>query len=132
MGGVRDFYGKRALRRTSQSNGARGCVCGKAPYCERRLLAKRILQCGIGRELLRIVLRGQRLFSELLLRKDGGTAGCIRDTRTDTRGHGGTRVYRRQAIAETGWLRYWLRHWAGLNWVLHAEEAGSGIRDTCV
>ena len=39
LGGVRDFYGKRTLRRTNQSNGARGGVCGKIPYCERRPLA---------------------------------------------------------------------------------------------
>ena len=37
---------------------------------------------GSALELLRIVLQGQRLFSEWLLRKDGGTVGWIRDTRT--------------------------------------------------
>ena len=41
----------------------------------------------------------------------------------DLRGHGGTRVYRRQAIAQIGRLR----HWAGMDWVLYAEGAGSGI-----
>ena len=40
----------------------------------------------------------------------------------DLRGHEGTCVYRRRAIAETGWLR----HWASLDWVLHVEVAGSG------
>ena len=41
----------------------------------------------------------------------------------DLRGHGGTRVYRRRAIAEIGRLQ----HWAGMIWVLYAVDAGSGI-----
>ena len=39
------------------------------------------------------------------------------------RGHGGTRVYRRRAIAEIGRLR----HWAGMKWVRYAEDTVSGI-----
>ena len=41
-----------------------------------------IISAGIGRELIRVVLRGQGLFTGLLLRKDGGKAGYIEDTRT--------------------------------------------------
>ena len=37
---------------------------------------------GADKRLMRIVLRGQGLFMELLLRKDGGYAGYIEDTRT--------------------------------------------------
>ena len=46
----------------------------------------------------------------------------------DLRGHGGTRVYRRRAIAEMGRLR----HWAGLIWALCAVAAGlSSMQYVC-
>ena len=40
------------------------------------------ISAGIGRELVRVVLRKQGLVTELLLRKDGGKVEYIEDTRT--------------------------------------------------
>ena len=66
---------------------------------------------------------------ELQLRKDGGMAGCIRDTKTcvgmEVRVCTGGGQSRKRAVALAVAL-------AGLDWVLHAEDAGSGLRDTCV
>ena len=49
--------------------------------------------------------------------------GRIRDARTCV--HMEVHMYtaRRRAITEIGRLR----HWAGMNWVLYAEDTGSGI-----
>ena len=76
-----------------------------------------------------MVLRGQGLFSELLLQKDGGMmVGHIKDTRTcedmEVRVCTGGRQSRKQSCG-TGCS-------TGQVWVLYAKEAGSGVRGTCV
>ena len=79
--------------------------------------------------LLRMVFRGEGLFSELLLRKDGGMMeGCIKDTRT---------CVDMEVRVCTGGGQSWKRGCGtgcgtGQDWVLHAKEAGSGIHGTCV
>ena len=90
---VRNFYGKVHLGEN-----------GKIWYCERRLLAiEGLLRCSISSELLRIMLHGQGLVTELLLRKNGGKEGYIKDTTTCV----GMEVCvctGSRWVSETGWL----------------------------
>jgi hypothetical protein len=79
---------------------------------------------------LRIVLREQRLFSELLLQKDGGTAGCIRDTRTcvgmEVRVCTGGGQSQRRAGCGTGpaWTGCCMRRMPGLEYAIRVYECG--------
>ena len=103
MADIRDFYGKKHLGKPIRITGPGVAHVARYPTVSAGFWW-RTISAGVDRELLRVVLRGQRLVTELLLRKDGGMAGYIRDRHEDLRGHGGMCVYRRWAIAETGWL----------------------------
>ena len=73
-----------------------------------------------GSELLQAVLRA---WTEAVLGAaavKGWWYGGADQGYEDLRGHGGTRVYRRRAIAEIGRLR----HWVGMIWVLYVVDAG--------
>ena len=57
-----------------------------------------------------------------------GKGWCRALFRQHLRGHGGTRVYRRRAVAEIGRLQYW----AGMIWVLYTVDARLRIDAICV
>ena len=76
MEGVRGFYGKTHLGEPIGITGQGVARSDKTPHCERRLLTV-CCSVGAGKELLRVVLRGQGLDTKLLLRKDSGTVDIL-------------------------------------------------------
>ena len=96
LGDVHDFYGKkhRDLGEPIRITGQGVAYVARYPTVSAGFWRRAISAiASIGRELLRIVLRGQRLVDHGVAAAKGWWHGGTYQGHEDLRGHGGTRVY---------------------------------------